>query len=68
MLPGVIGGIAIAFAFVGSLDAAGIANEIASRTAAGTVRDVGAIHMALTVLCGATIGGVVAGWLARFAE
>jgi anti-sigma factor RsiW len=69
VIPGIIAGIAIAFAFTLWLDDSGVARTVALEGAheLGS-NQAGTIQMALTALLGAGIGLAVARWLSTVAE
>ena len=67
VIPGIVGGIALAFAIVGSFDASGITGKLAVEGASTLGGTAALAHAALTGLLGAAVGGLMAGWLARAA-
>ncbi len=60
VIPGMIGGIVLAFALAGSFDAVDFAGKL------GGTAD--SLQMLLTGLMGAAIGGFMSGWLAKVAD
>jgi anti-sigma factor RsiW len=68
MVPGIIGGIALAFTVAGFFDASGITAKLAVEGASALGGNAALVHTVLTGLLGAAVGGVMAGWLARAAE
>jgi len=73
VIPGIIGGIALALALAGYFDASGLTGKLATLGADGLGANglggnVSSIQMLLTGLMGAAIGGVMSGWMARAAD
>jgi len=67
VLPGILGGIALAFALAGYLDASGISGRLA-QSASELGGNAGMIQTLLTGLLGAAFGGGMARWLSRAGE
>lgn len=67
VIPGVMGGIVLAFALAGYFDASGLAGRIAAE-GASIGGNASAIQTALIGMIGAGIGGLLAGWLAKVAD
>ena len=67
MLPGILGGIALAFALAGYLDASGISGRLA-QSASELGGNASMIQTLLTGLLGAAFGGGMARWLSRAGE
>jgi anti-sigma factor RsiW len=69
LLGGAIAGIALAFAFITWIDAAGLTNRLIDAAAAGTASfQTSTLHLAITVAIVGVIGAVVSKWLASTAE
>jgi anti-sigma factor RsiW len=69
VVPGVLGGLALAFAIVGWFDDAGVTRTLAAESAAGLgSTNTQMFQTLLTALFGASIGLVLARWLATVAE
>lgn len=67
--PGIIGGIALAFTLMGYFDASGLTEKIVAEGASELGRNSASlIHAVFIAALGASIGGVIAGWLARAAD
>ena len=64
VIPGMIGGVLLAFALAGSFDAA----QVTARIAGEQVANPGSLQMLLTGLMGAALGGFLSGWLAKVAD
>jgi len=64
VIPGMIGGVLLAFALVGSFDAA----EVTAKIAGDQLANVGSLQTILTGLMGAALGGFMSGWLAKVAD
>ena len=69
VIPGLIGGVALAFAVTGFFDQSGLAGEVVQKSASqfGTV-GASYAHMLLTTLIGAGIGAGLARWLSTAME
>ena len=68
VLPGVIGGIALAFALTGYFLSADVAQPLVESAENLSRGNPGLTDIALTTLLGASVGAVVARWLATVAE
>ncbi len=68
LIPGIIGGIALAFALTSYFDASGLTGRLAAEGASELGGNASMIYLMLTTLMGASIGGVMATWLSRVAE
>lgn len=68
LIPGILGGIALAFALVGSLDSSGIVDKLAVQGASELGGSISGMQAVLTALIGAACGGTMARWLARAGE
>ncbi|MBM0104552.1 zf-HC2 domain-containing protein [Steroidobacter sp. S1-65] len=69
VIPGIIGGIVLAFALMSWLDSSGITNNLVAQGAAelgGSSIDY--LRLGITAVVGAAFGMLVAPWLARLAE
>jgi anti-sigma factor RsiW len=69
VIPGVVAGIALAFTLTGWFDSSGMTNTLVAEGAAelgGGSADF--LRIGLTAMIGATLGALVAPWLARLAE
>ncbi len=64
VIPGMVGGIVLALALIGSFNAADLTGQLA---ASGLASNTASLQTILTGLMGATIGGFMAGWLAKTA-
>lgn len=64
VIPGMLGGVLLAFALVGSFDAAAVTAKIAGDELANP----GSLQAILTGLLGAALGGFMSGWLAKVAD
>jgi anti-sigma factor RsiW len=68
VVPGIVAGIALAFALVSYFDASGLTGKLVAEGASEFGRNSASwVHMALTAGLGASIGGIMAGWLAKAA-
>lgn len=68
VLPGIVAGIALAFALVSYFDASGLTGRLVAEGASELGRNsANWVHVALTAALGAGIGGIMAGWLAKAA-
>src|SRR4051812_20888235 len=65
VLPGILGGIALAFALAGYLDASGITSRLAEQGASELGGNASMIQTLLTGLLGAAFGGLMARWVSR---
>jgi anti-sigma factor RsiW len=63
VLPGILGGIALAFALAGYLDASDLTAKLAQQGASELGGNANVIHYLLTAVLGAAFGGVMARWL-----
>jgi anti-sigma factor RsiW len=68
VLPGILGGIALAFALAGYLDASDLTAKLAQQGASELGGNANVIHYLLTALLGAAFGGVMARWLSSAGE
>ncbi len=68
VVPGILGGIALAFVLVGSLDSAGIFDKLALQGASELGGNASGIQALLTAMLGAVCGGIMARWLSRSSE
>lgn len=69
MIPGVLAGIALAFALAGWLDDSGLTRTLIVESASEFGRDTSQIvRLTLTTLLGASLGAIVASWIASIAE
>jgi anti-sigma factor RsiW len=68
VLPGILGGIALAFALAGYLDASGITDKLAVQGASELGGSVNVMQFVLTAILGAAFGGIMARWLSRAGE
>lgn len=73
IVPGIIGGIALAFALMGYFDASGLTGKVVAEGTSELGSQLGSqgatlIHAVFIAVTGATIGGVMAGWLAKAAD
>lgn len=69
VIPGVIAGIALAFAVMSWLDSSGVTNNLVAQGSAGLgTGSTDLLRMGLTGTIGAALGLAVAPWLARLAE
>lgn len=66
-IPGIVGGIAVAFALAGYFDASGLTGKLAE-SASEIGGNPGLMHTLIIAVLGAGIGGLTAGWLSRAAE
>jgi anti-sigma factor RsiW len=65
-IPGIVGGIAVAFALAGYFDASGLTGKLAE-SASEIGGNANLMYAVITALLGAGIGGLTAGWLSRAA-
>jgi anti-sigma factor RsiW len=68
VIPGMIGGIVLAFALIGYADALGLTGKLAVEGATELGGNAGTLQVILTGLMGAGIGGFMSGWLAKGVE
>jgi anti-sigma factor RsiW len=73
VIPGVVAGIAIAFALMGWLDSSGLTNQLVAEGAAELGGKLGGnsvdlLRIGMTTVIGAALGMLVAPWLARLAD
>ena len=68
VVPGILGGIALAFVLVGSIDSSGLFDKIALEGASELGGNASLIPALLTAMLGAVCGGIMARWLARTGE
>ncbi len=69
VIPGIIGGIALAFALTGWFDSSGLTNTLVAEGTAGLGQGSSDfLRIGVTTMIGATLGALVAPWLARLAE
>ena len=68
VLPGILGGIALAFALAGYLDASELTAKLAEQGASELGGNANVIHYLLTAVLGAAFGGVMARWLSSAGE
>ncbi len=68
VVPGILGGIALAFVLVGSLDSSGLFDKIALQGASELGGNASVIQTVLTAMLGAVCGGIMARWLSRTGE
>lgn len=69
VVTGVVGGLALAFALMGYFDASGLTEKVVAEGASELGgNSANLIHIAFIAAMGASIGGVMAGWLAKAAE
>jgi len=68
VIPGVIAGIALAFAVTAWLDSSGITNNLIAQGTAELGGSSDMIRVGITALIGTSLGLLVAPWLARLAE
>jgi anti-sigma factor RsiW len=69
VVPGIVAGIAIAFALGAWIDAAGFTRTLVAETAAELGRDTyGLVRISMTTLLGASLGAAIAAWLASIVE
>lgn len=69
IVPGIIGGIALAFAVMGYFDASGLTGKVVAEGASELgSHSASLIHAVFVAATGAIIGGVMAGWLAKAAD
>ncbi|HEY6641546.1 hypothetical protein [Povalibacter sp.] len=68
VIPGMIGGIVLAFALIGYVDTLGLTGQLAAQGANDLGTNATTLQAALTGLMGATIGGFMAGWIAKGAD
>lgn len=67
VIPGIIGGIALALTLTGFFDASGLTDRLAVEGASELGGNASLIHVAITALLGASIGGATAAWMAKAA-
>lgn len=69
LVPGIIGGMALAFALMGYFDASGLTEKVVAEGASELgSQSANLIHAVFIAITGASIGGVMAGWLAKTAD
>ena len=69
VVPGIVGGIALAFVLMGYLDASGLTGKLVAEGASELgSNSANLIHALFIAVMGASVGGVMAGWLAKTAE
>jgi anti-sigma factor RsiW len=69
IVPGIIGGMALAFALMGYFDASGLTGKVVAEGASELgSQSANLVHAVFIAITGASIGGVMAGWLAKAAD